>query len=120
VAAAVITRGLQGAAVLAAGVLSGLTGLLIAYVGFYVVHGGANVAHYGLVHRNVSAAHRTTMVSINSLTSRLGGVLAAPALGLLATAAGLPWVFTASAVLLVSGAPLYLLASPGRRQIAEA
>lgn len=119
VAAAVITRGLQGAAVLAAGMLNGLAGLLIAYVGFYVVHGGANVAHYGLVHRNIGAAHRTTMVSINSLTSRLGGVLAAPALGLLGTAAGLPWVFTASAVLLAAGAPLYLLASPGRRQLAQ-
>lgn len=112
VTAAVITRGLQGAAVLAAGVVNGMAGLLIAYLGFYVVHGGANVAHYSLVHRNVGATHRTTMVSINSLAARLGGVIAAPALGVLGTAAGLPWVFVAAALLLISGAPLYLAARP--------
>lgn len=110
VAAAVITRGLQGAAVMAAGVVDGLPGLLIAYLGFYVVHGNANVAHYSLVHRNVTAAHRTTMVSINSLAGRLGGVIAAPLLGVLGIAAGLPWVFVAAALLLASGAPLYLAA----------
>lgn len=58
-----------------------MAGLLIAYLGFYVVHASANVAHYSLVHRRVSAAQRTTMVSINSLSGRLGGVIAAPALG---------------------------------------
>ncbi len=108
VAAAVVSRAVQGGAVLLAGVVAGLPGLLSAYVGFYLVHGAANVAHSGLLHRNVEAAQRTTVVSINSLASRLGGLVSAPLLGALGAAAGLPWVFVASAVLLAAGAPLYL------------
>ncbi|WP_370324476.1 MFS transporter [Euzebya sp.] len=110
VAAAVVTRVSQGLAVLAAGVVAGMTGLLIAYLGFYVVHGAANVAHYGLVHRNFGARHRATVVSVNSLAGRLGGVVAAPLLGALATSAGLPWTFVAAAALLAAGGPLYLAA----------
>lgn len=112
VAAAVLTRTVQGAAVLVAGVVAGVPGLLTAYVGFYLVHGAANVAHSGLLHRCVEAGQRATVVSVNSMASRLGGAVSAPLLGVLAGAAGLPWVFVASAVLLASGAPLYLAARP--------
>ncbi len=108
VAAAVVSRAVQGGAVLLAGVVAGLPGLLSAYVGSYLVHGAANVAHSGLLHRNVEAARRATVVSINSLASRLGGLVSAPLLGALGAAAGLPWVFVVSAVLLAAGAPLYL------------
>jgi hypothetical protein len=52
------------------------------------------------------------MISANSLTSRLGGVIAGPILGMLATRAGLPVVFGVSAVLLAVGGPLYLFALP--------
>ncbi|HUG83584.1 MAG TPA: MFS transporter [Euzebya sp.] len=112
--AAIITRVAQGAGVLAAGVIAGPAGLLTGYTSFYLFHGAANVAHYGLVNRNVAAAHRTTVLSINSLTSRLGGVVAAPLLGMAAAGAGLPLVFVICAALLASGGPLYLLARPPR------
>lgn len=61
----------------------------------------------GLLHRN--AAHRSTMLSVNSLGARLGGVLSGPLLGLVADGAGLPVVFVTAAVLLGAGAPLHLL-----------
>lgn len=112
VGAAVTTRAVQGAAVLAAGAVAGPVGLLTGYLGFYLVHGAANVAHYGLVNRHVGAEHRATVLSVNSLAARLGGVVAAPVLGLVATGAGLPAVFVVAAVLLAAGAPLYLLARP--------
>lgn len=112
VAAAVLTRSIQAVAVLGAGLLAGPAGLLAGYLGFYLVHGAANVAHTGLLHRNVGPAHRATMVSVNSMGARFGGVLSAPLLGLLADGAGLPVVFVTAAVLLGAGAPLYLLARP--------
>jgi MFS family permease len=110
VGAAIVTRIVQGAAVAAAAVVAGPTGLLTAYLGFYLVHGAANVAHYGLVHRNVGPEHRATMVSVNSLTSRVGGTVAGPVLGAVATAAGIPAAFGVGAVLLALPAPLYLVA----------
>lgn len=110
VRAAIVLRIAQGVGVGIAVVLAGPIGLVLGYAGFYLVHGAANVAHYGLVHRHTSAAHRATTVSINSLSSRIGGVVAAPALGALAAGQGLVTAFACSAVLLILPAPLYLLA----------
>ncbi|MGI8574386.1 MAG: MFS transporter [Egibacteraceae bacterium] len=110
--AAIATRVAQGAGVLVAGLVAGPAGLLTGYLGFYLFHGAANVAHSGLLNRSVGATHRATMISVNSLTSRLGGVIGAPLLGLVATGAGSAWVFVAAAVLLAAGGPLYLLARP--------
>ncbi len=108
VRAGIITRVAQGLGVLAAALIAGPAGLLIGYLGFYLVHGAANVAHQGLTHRNVGAAHRTTVLSAISLTSRLGGVIFAPILGLIASGAGIPMAFAASALLLALPAPLFL------------
>jgi hypothetical protein len=111
VRAAIVTRIAQGVGVSLAVVIAGPIGLVLGYAGFYLVHGAANVAHYGLVHRHVGAEHRSTMVSLNSLTSRLGGVIAAPVLGALAAGQGLPAAFALSAILLVLPAPLYAFAA---------
>ncbi len=114
VRAAIVTRVAQGLGVTLAVVMAGPAGLVLGYLGFYLVHGTANVAHYGLVHRNVSAAHRSTMVSVNSMTSRMGGVVLTPVLGALAAGHGMPTAFAVSALLLVLPAPLYLFASSSR------
>lgn len=115
VRAAIVARIAQGVGVSLAVVIAGPAGLILGYAGFYLVHGAANVAHYGLVHRHVGAEHRSTMVSLNSLTSRLGGVIAAPALGALAAGQGLPAAFAVAAILLAVPAPLYALARPKPR-----
>ena len=74
------------------------------------MHGAANAVHYGMVHRLVPPAQRATILSISSLASRLGGVLAGLGVGWLASAAGLPAAFGVSAVLLAAAAPLYTVA----------
>lgn len=114
VTAAIVTRVAQGLGAMLAVVIAGPAGLVLGYAGFYLVHGAANVAHYGLMHRHTSSAHRATMVSVNSLTSRLGGVIAAPALGAIAAGQGLVTAFAVSAMILVLPAPLYLrVGDPG-------
>jgi hypothetical protein len=107
-----VARLAQGAGVAVAVVVAGPAGLILGYTGFYLVHGAANVAHYGLVHRNTDAAHRSTMVSVNSLGSRVGGMAAAPLLGAIAAGQGVPAAFAVAAVLLALPAPLYLCARP--------
>jgi MFS transporter, DHA1 family, tetracycline resistance protein len=103
----------QGGATLLMAVVAGPVGLITGYLAFYLVHGPANVVHYAMVHRLTTAEHRTTMVSANSLSTRLGGTVAAVALGALAAGAGIPAAWVVCAVLLAAGAPLYRIAGRG-------
>jgi MFS family permease len=103
----------QGAAVLAIALVAGPAGLVAGYLGFYVIHGTSNAVHYGLVHRLVEAEHRTTIVSANSLASRLGGLAAAVGLGAVANSHGIPTACGMAAVVLAAAAPLYLVARSG-------
>jgi MFS family permease len=105
---AVWLRVAQGAAVGLMAVVGGAAGLVTGYLAFYLVHGAANVVHYGMVHRLVDAAHRTTVLSAHSLAARLGAVPASAGLGALAGAAGLPTALGVAALLLVAPAPLYV------------
>ena len=100
----------QGTAVLAIALVAGPAGLVAGYLGFYVVHGTANAVHYGMVHRLVGPEHRTTIISANSFTSRIGTLFAAVGLGALADAHGIPAACAASAILLAIAAPLYRIA----------
>ena len=106
-------RVVQGGAALTMAVVGGPAALVAGYLGFYLVHGTANVVHYGLVHRAVGAAHRTTVLSASSLVSRAGGVVAALGLGALADRAGPAWALGLAGMVLAAAAPLYRLA--GRR-----
>jgi hypothetical protein len=74
------------------------------------VHGAANVVHYGMIHRLVDGAQRTTVLSAHSLAARTGAVAAGVGLGALAGAAGLPTALGVTALLLVAPAPLYVAA----------
>jgi hypothetical protein len=90
----------QGGAVAVAALAGGPAGLVTAYLGFSLVHGAANAVHYGMVHRLVGNGERTTVVSLNSLASRIGSAAAALGFGVLAARSGLPVVYGL-------GAPLY-------------
>jgi hypothetical protein len=63
-----------------------------------------------MVHRLVDADHRTSVVSANSLASRLGGTAGAVGLGVLAGGAGIPLALAVAAGALAAGAPLYRVA----------
>jgi len=110
VGVAVWLRVAQGAAAALMAVVGGPAGLVTGYLAFYLAHGAANVVHYGMVHRLVDAAHRTTVLSANSLAGRLGAVAAGAGLGALAGAAGVPSALAVSAVLLAAPVPLYRMA----------
>ncbi len=112
--AGAVLRIAQGLSVLLMAVIVGPVGLVLGYLGFYVVHGPSNVVHYGMVHRLTTAETRATMISANSLTSRLGGLAAAIGLGALASSAGIPAAWMVCAVLLAAAAPLYRIAGRGR------
>ncbi|HZA75217.1 MAG TPA: MFS transporter [Acidimicrobiales bacterium] len=105
-----VLRVVQGAAVAAMAVGGGPLGLVTGYLAFYLVHGSANVVHYGMVHRLVDADHRTTVISANSLATRLGGTAGSVGLGALATGAGIPTALAVAAAVLASAAPLYRMA----------
>lgn len=107
---AVWLRLTQGAAVGVMAVVGGASGLVTGYLAFYLVHGAANVVHYGMIHRLVDAARRTTVLSAHSLAARIGAVAAGAGLGALAGAAGLPTALGVAALLLVAPAPLYVAA----------
>jgi predicted MFS family arabinose efflux permease len=97
----------QGGAVAIAAVAGGPVGLVTAYLGFSLVHGAANAVHYGMVHRLVGDEERVTVLSLNSLSARIGSAAAALGFGVLASRSGLPVVYGLAAALLALGAPLY-------------
>jgi lysozyme family protein len=67
-----------------------------------------------MVHRLVDADHRTTVISANSLASRLGGTAGGVGLGTLAGGAGIPVALAVAAAVLAAGAPLYRVAGRQR------
>lgn len=109
--AAAVMRIAQGLTVLGLGLAGGVIGAVSAYIAFYAVHGASNPAHYALLHRQVGAGERATVLSVNSLLSRVGGLPAALAVGALAERFGIPAALTAGAVVTAAAAPLYLLSS---------
>ena len=106
----------QGLAALLMALVAGPVALLVGYLAFYVVHGPSNAVHYGMVHRLTRSEHRTAMVSLNSLTARVGGVAGALVLGAVARTQGIPAAWVGAAVLLAVAAPLYRIAGQGRRE----
>jgi predicted MFS family arabinose efflux permease len=112
--AGAVMRVAQGTAVMAMALGGGPLGLVTGYLGFYLAHGPANVVHYGMVHRLVDADHRTTVISANSLASRLGGTAGGVGLGTLAGGAGIPVALAVAAAVLAAGAPLYRVAGRQR------
>ena len=104
-------RLLQGVTVAGMGLLAGPVGVLAAYVATFAVHGASNPVHVALLHRRVTAEHRTTVLSLNSMVARPGGALGGIALGALADASGLTTAIMTGAAVLAVAAPLYLVAA---------
>jgi hypothetical protein len=102
-------RVLHGLAVAAIGLVSGVVGVVTAYLANYWAHGATAPVHYGMVHRNVTAAHRATVVSANSLTSHVGFAIGGIALGALADAASITTAIVAGGAVLAAAGPLYLV-----------
>jgi MFS family permease len=101
-------RVLQGATVAGMALAAGPAGLIVAFLGTYAIHGAANPVHMALLHRQVDRAHRTTVLSVNSMVSMPAAALGGIVLGWLADVAGVSGAMVAGAVVLAVAAPLYL------------
>jgi MFS family permease len=112
-----VLRVAQGTAVAVMALGGGPLGLVTGYLAFYLVHGCANVVHYGMVHRLVDADQRTTVISANSLSGRLGAIAGTAGLGALATAASIPLALAVAAGVLAVAAPLYRMAGRPRPHV---
>lgn len=113
--AAAALRVAQGVAVVAMGLVGGAAGVVAGYLLVYVVHGASNPLHMTLLHREVDASHRATVISLNSMVAAPAGALGLVALSALADGVSVTAAMLLGGVALALAAPLYL---PARRRAA--
>lgn len=105
---AALLRIAQGIAILFIGLLTGVAGVIGAYLVCYVAHGASNPLHTTLLHRQVDSAHRTTVLSMNSMVAMPAGALGGIVLAALADATSLPVAILVGGLVCAIAAPLYL------------
>jgi predicted MFS family arabinose efflux permease len=112
---AALLRILQCATVAAMGVLTGPVGVVTAFLACYAIHGASNPMHTTLLHRQVDSAHRTTVLSMNSMVGQPAGAIGAIVLSALADGTSLPTALIVGGVVCTLAAPLYLPALRAER-----
>ena len=110
---AALLRIVQGATIVVMGVVAGVVGVITAYLACYTAHGASNPMHTTLLHRQVDGAHRTTVLSMNSMVAQPAGALGAIVLAALADGSGVSTAMIVGGVICAAAAPLYL---PALRQ----
>ncbi len=101
-------RILQGITVVAMGLLGGVVGLVTAYLACYLAHGASNPMHSTLLHWQVDARHRTTVLSMNSMVSQPAGAIGAVVLTAIASGTSLSTAMIVGGIACAAAAPLYL------------
>jgi MFS transporter, DHA1 family, tetracycline resistance protein len=101
----------HGVTVLGMALAAGAAGVIAGYLLCYTVHGAANPVHSGLLHRQVGAAYRNSVVSLNSMVGQPAGAVGLVALTGLAQGVSTSVAMLAGAVVLAAAAPLYLTAA---------
>ena len=81
--AAALGHALTALAVVGIGLAGGALGVLAAYLVSYCFFGGTGPLHAALVHREATAANRTTVLSLGSMVSFTVFAVVAPLAGLL-------------------------------------
>jgi predicted MFS family arabinose efflux permease len=117
---AAVLRILQGASVVAMGLVAGPVGLVSAYLACYVAHGASNPMHTTLLHRQVDGPHRTTILSMNSMVSQPAGAIGAIVLAALADGTSVATAMVVGGLICAAAAPLYLPAFRAERRRAAA
>jgi predicted MFS family arabinose efflux permease len=118
--AAIALRILQGATIVAMGLLAGAVGLITAYLACYLAHGASNPMHTTLLHREVDSRHRTTVLSLNSLMFHPAAAIGALVLTSIATGTSLATAMVVGGIVCAVAAPLYLPALRAERRRQEA
>ena len=101
-------RIVQGATVVALGLVAGPAGVVIAFLACYTVHGASNPLHSALLHAQVTGTNRATVLSMNSMVSQPAGAVGAIVLGAIAHSAGTSTALVVGGIVLAVAAPLYL------------
>ena len=113
---AAVLRILQGASIVAMGIIAGPIGLVTAYLACYVTHGASNPMHTTLLHRQVDGPHRTTVLSMNSMVSQPAGAIGAIVLAALADGTSLTTAMVVGGIACAMAAPLYIPAWRAERR----
>jgi predicted MFS family arabinose efflux permease len=105
---AVLARVLNGAFIVAMGVMTGPVGLIAAFLVTYTLHGSGGPVHSTLLHRQAEARNRTTVLSMNSMIAggafSVGMLLLGPLAEHTSTATGI----VVAGAFSILGAALYL------------
>jgi MFS family permease len=107
-----LLRIVQGLSVVAMGLLTGVAGVVVAYLACYAVHGASNPMHTTLLHRQVDEGHRTTVLSMNSMAGQPAGSLGMIVLAAIADRSSVSTAMLIGGVVCAAAAPLYI---PARR-----
>jgi predicted MFS family arabinose efflux permease len=103
-----VLRVVQGATVVAMGLIAGPVGVVLAYLACYMAHGASNPMHTTLLHREVDGPHRTTVLSMNSMISQPAGALGAITLAALADGTSISTAMIVGGIVCALAAPLYI------------
>jgi predicted MFS family arabinose efflux permease len=117
---AVGLRLVQGLTILGIGLLTGPIGVIGAYLACYLAHGASNPMHMTLLHREVDAGHRTTVISLNSMVFHPAAAVGALVLTSIAAASSLTTAMVVAALVCAAAASLYLPARRAERARAAA
>jgi hypothetical protein len=112
---AALLRVVQGASIVAMGLIAGVVGVVAAYLACYVSHGASNPMHTTLLHREVDGPNRTTVLSMNSMVGQPAGAIGTIVLSALADGASVPAAMIVGGIVCASAAPLYLPAFRAER-----
>jgi predicted MFS family arabinose efflux permease len=110
-------RVVQGATIVAMGLIAGPVGVIAAYLGCYIAHGASNPMHTTLLHRQVEGSHRTTVLSMNSMVAQPAGSLGAIVLAALADGTSVSTAMVVGGIICAIATPLYI---PAWRQERDA
>ena len=114
-ASAIVFRLIQGATVVMMGLVAGPAGLVTGFLACYLSHGTSNPLHNILLHRQVGADRRATVVSLNSMVSQGAGAIGTIVLTALAEDASVDTALIVAGIVLAVAAPLYLPAMRAER-----
>jgi MFS family permease len=104
---AALLRVVQGATIVAMGLIAGPVGIVVGYLACYTAHGASNPMHTALLHRQVDGPHRTTVLSMNSMVSQPFGSIGTITLAALADGTTVATAMVVGGIICAIAAPLY-------------
>ncbi len=108
--AAALLRVVQGATIVAMGMIAGVAGAIAGLVATYLLHGASGPVHLALVHRQVDASRRATALSLNSMVAFATFSIAGIAVGALADSWSVPAATLVCAIVTALGGGFVLRA----------